>query len=107
MPKIKFITHAGEEFDVEGEPGDSVMETAMAHEVPGIDADCGGGCSCATCHVYVDGEWIEKVGGRAEGMEEDMLGLNEDRQETSRLCCQIEVKEELDGLVVRIPEFQM
>ena len=106
MAKITFKTHDGKTFEVTGKPGDSVMEAAMENDVPGIDADCGGACSCATCHVWVDGAWMEKV-GQPSDMEEDMLGLNEDRKENSRLSCQIEVSEELDGLVVTVPEFQM
>ena len=73
--------------------------------VPGIDADCGGECSCATCHVIVDQAWIGAVGGPSE-QEESMLDLNPDREENSRLSCQIKVTEALDGLVVQIPEFQ-
>jgi 2Fe-2S ferredoxin len=106
MPKFTFITHDGQEHVVEGEIGSSVMEAAIDANVPGIDADCGGGCSCATCHVYVDEKWIDVV-GKPDGMEEDMLGLNPERTERSRLTCQIPVSEELDGLVVRVPEFQM
>ena len=106
MPKITFITHDGVEYVVEGAIGSSVMEAAIENEVPGIDADCGGGCSCSTCHVYVDEKWIETV-GKPEDMEEDMLGINPDRTECSRLTCQVPFREELDGLVVRIPEFQM
>ena len=106
MPKITFLTHDGKSYEVDGTVGNSVMETAMENDVPGIDADCGGACSCATCHVWVDAAWMDKVGGPSE-MEEDMLGLNEDRKDSSRLSCQIEVSDELDGLVVTVPEFQM
>ena len=106
MPKITFITHAGEEIVVEAKPGTSVMEAATANDIPGIDADCGGCCSCATCHVFVDDAFIAKTGSTVD-MEEDMLSFSEDRKPSSRLSCQIEVTEELDGLVVRIPEFQM
>ena len=106
MPKITFLTHDGKSYEVDGTVGNSVMETAMENDVPGIDADCGGACSCATCHVWVDAAWTGKVGGPSE-MEEDMLGLNEDRKDSSRLSCQIEVSDELDGLVVTVPEFQM
>lgn len=106
MPKIKFITHDDKEFEVTADVGGSVMEAALDNNVPGIDADCGGSCSCATCHVWVDEAFRAKVGPPGD-MEEDMLCLNEDRQEGSRLSCQIEVSDELDGLVVRVPEFQM
>ncbi len=105
MPKITFITHDGQELVVEAAVGSSVMEAATDNEVPGIEADCGGCCSCATCHVYVDDAFRAKV-GTAVDMEQDMLEFSEDRQESSRLSCQIEVTDELDGLVVRIPEFQ-
>ena len=105
MPKITFISHEGEERQVEAENGISVMENAVKNNIPGIDADCGGACACATCHVYVDEAWREKVGKRAE-MEEDMLDFAFDVRENSRLSCQIEVRDELDGLIVRTPEKQ-
>ena len=81
------------------------MQAAIDNLVPGIDADCGGECSCATCHVMVNENWLEKVGPPGE-MEESMLDLNPERQENSRLSCQVEVSEELDGLRVSMPEFQ-
>ncbi len=105
MPKIKFIEHDGTENVVEVETGISVMNAAIDNMVPGIDADCGGECSCATCHVIVDDDWIDVVGRPGE-QEESMLDLNPDREENSRLSCQIPVSDELDGLVVRLPEFQ-
>ncbi len=105
MPKITFISHEGEKRQVEAENGISVMENAVKNNIPGIDADCGGACACATCHVYVDEAWREKVGKRAE-MEEDMLDFAFDVRENSRLSCQIEVRDELDGLIVRTPEKQ-
>jgi len=105
MAKITFIQHNGTEQTVEGVPGMSVMETAVKAMVPGIDADCGGACACATCHVYVDEAWVEKAGKRAE-MEEDMLDFAFDVRPNSRLSCQIRVTEALDGLVVRVPEKQ-
>ena len=85
--------------------GLSVMEGAIRNNVPGIDADCGGACACATCHVYVDDAWREIVGGPSP-MEEDMLDFGYDVRPNSRLSCQIKVTDELDGLVVRIPERQ-
>jgi len=106
VPKITFITHDDAEHTIDAETGASLMEAAVDHEVPGIDADCGGGCSCATCHVFVDEAWRETL-GPPDGMEEDMLGVNPDRREGSRLSCQITVVDELDGLVVRVPEYQM
>ncbi len=105
MTTITFIEHDGTEHKVEAQEGISVMENAIQNGVPGIDADCGGQCSCATCHVYVDEAWMEKVGARSE-MEVSMLDLNPESNEFSRLSCQIPVTQELDGLVVRTPEFQ-
>jgi 2Fe-2S ferredoxin len=106
MPKITFIEHDGTEHTVDGEVGLSVMRAAIDNLVPGIDADCGGECSCATCHVYVDPDWMDTV-GQPEDREESMLDLNPEREANSRLSCQIPVREELDGLVVKVPEFQM
>ena len=105
MPRIKYIEDNGKEHEVEVPLGWSVMEGAVKHLVPGIDADCGGACACATCHVYVDDAWIEKT-GKASSMEESMLDFANDVEPTSRLSCQIKVRPELDGLVVRIPASQ-
>ena len=105
MAKITFIQHDGTEQTVDGLPGMTVMETALKHMVPGIDADCGGACACATCHVYVEPEWREKVGQR-NPMEEDMLDFAFDVRDSSRLSCQIKVSDALDGLRVRVPEKQ-
>ncbi len=82
------------------------MEAAIAHNVPGIVAECGGACSCATCHVYVEDEWTERVGGPSE-MEEDMLDFAFDVRPTSRLSCQIRLTDEMDGLVLHVPEEQV
>ena len=106
MPKITFIEHNGTEHQVDADVGSSVMRAAIDNLVPGIDADCGGECSCATCHVYVDPAWMDKV-GRPEDREESMLDLNPEREQNSRLSCQIPVTDELDGLKVTVPEFQM
>ena len=106
MAKITFITHDGEEHVVEGGEFTSVMNVAIDNLVPGIDADCGGECSCATCHVYVEPAWMDVVGQPGE-REEEMLDLNPEREANSRLSCQIPVTDALDGLVVRVPEFQM
>ena len=105
MPKITFITFDGKKFDVDAENGSTVMENAVKNSVPGIEAECGGACACATCHVYVDDAWAAKTGD-PEVMEEDMLDFAYDVQPTSRLSCQIKVSDELDGLVVRVPERQ-
>ncbi|MEL6111559.1 MAG: 2Fe-2S iron-sulfur cluster-binding protein [Pseudomonadota bacterium] len=105
MPKIIYVDHSGQRHEVDGEAGLSVMEVAVKNMVPGIDADCGGACACATCHVYVDPAWVEKT-GKAEAMEESMLDFASEQKETSRLSCQITVRDELDGLTVHLPEFQ-
>jgi ferredoxin, 2Fe-2S len=105
MLKINYITSDGKTYEVEASLGSTVMENAVKHSVPGIEAECGGACACATCHVYVDDAWV-KVTGSPEPMEEDMLDFAFDVRPTSRLSCQIKVKADLDGLVVRIPERQ-
>lgn len=105
MPKINYIAFDGTRYEVEAQAGSTVMETAVKNGVPGIEAECGGACSCATCHVYVDDAWSDKT-GEPEAMEEDMLDFAQDANESSRLSCQIKVTDELDGLVIRIPEFQ-
>ncbi|MEQ8751778.1 MAG: 2Fe-2S iron-sulfur cluster-binding protein [Amphiplicatus sp.] len=105
MPKITYIEQNGTEHVVEADAGLSVMEAAIRNMVPGIDADCGGACACATCHVYVDEAWRAKT-GKAEAMEESMLDFAYEPKENSRLSCQITVTADLDGLVVRLPEFQ-
>jgi ferredoxin, 2Fe-2S len=105
MAKITYIEHNGTVHEIEVKTGLSVMEGAVKNNIPGIDADCGGACACATCHVYVDPEWLDKT-GKPAAMEESMLDFAEAVQENSRLSCQIKVTDELDGLVVRLPESQ-
>ena len=105
MAKITYIDSAGTARTIDAEVGSTVMETAIKNDVPGIEAECGGACACATCHVYVDESWREKVGGPSP-MEEDMLDFGYDVKPSSRLSCQIKVSDELDGLVVRTPERQ-
>ena len=105
MSKIKFIKHDGTEVVVDAEDGISLMNAAMDNGVSGIDADCGGECSCATCHVLIDEAWMPTV-GQASEQENSMLDLNPDREENSRLSCQIQVSSEIDGIVVNLPEFQ-
>jgi len=105
MTKITYIAFDGTRFDVEAQNGSTVMENAIRNSVPGIEAECGGACACATCHVYVDEEWTDLV-GPPEPMEEDMLDFAWEPQTNSRLSCQIVVRDELDGLVVRVPERQ-
>lgn len=102
MANITFIDAHGVSRTVEGESGATVMEVAVRNGVPGIEAECGGACACATCHVYVEEVWMEKV-GQAQPMEEDMLDFAFDVRPNSRLCCQIKVTDELDGLTVRTP----
>ena len=105
MGKVIYIEQDGTKHEVELDNGMSVMEGAVQNSVPGIDADCGGACSCATCHVYVDEAWTEKT-GKSNDMEEGMLDFANDIRPESRLSCQIEMSDELDGLVVHLPEKQ-
>ena len=105
MTKIVFIGRDGTRYELDAETGSTVMETAIKSGVPGIEAECGGACACATCHVYVDEAWAEKT-GEPEAMEEDMLDFAYDVRPTSRLSCQIRVSDELDGLTVTVPKRQ-
>lgn len=105
MATIKYIEHSGEEHELEVAPGTTVMQAAMDNNIRGIVADCGGSCSCATCHVYIDQDWLGKLEGQND-MEEVLLEEVFDPQDNSRLSCQIIVTDELDGMVVRIPERQ-
>lgn len=105
MTKLTIVTFDGAAHELDVANGSTVMENAVRNSVPGIDAECGGACACATCHVYVDDAWTEAVGG-PEPMEEDMLDFAFDVRPTSRLSCQIKMTDELDGLVVHVPERQ-
>ena len=105
MARITYIEHNGTAHTIELLTGESVMRGAVDNEVPGIDADCGGACACATCHVYVQEKWREIVGGPSP-MEEDRLDFGYDVRPSSRLSCQIKVTDALDGLVVTVPERQ-
>ena len=105
MPKITYIEHNGKSHQVEVANGLSVMEGAVQNNIPGIDADCGGSCACATCHVYVDEKWFNKLPDK-ESAEEDMLDMAYEPKKFSRLTCQIVVTEELNGLVVKMPSKQ-
>ncbi len=105
MIKITYTDATGKARPVEAQAGSTVMETALRNSVPGIDAECGGACACATCHVYVAPDWIDVV-GKASQMEEDMLDFAFDVRPTSRLSCQIKVTEALDGLQVATPAKQ-
>ena len=105
MAKINFVDHNGATRTVDVENGATVMEAAIRNAIPGIEAECGGACACATCHVYVDEAWRETTGGPSP-MEEDMLDFGYDVRENSRLSCQIKVTDALDGLKVTVPERQ-
>ena len=102
MPVIKYVTKSGRQLEVEGDDGASVMDCAVDN-IEGIEAQCGGACACATCHVYVDEAWMEKLEPLDE-MEDSMLECAFDRRPNSRLACQIEVSASLDGLVVQVAE---
>jgi 2Fe-2S ferredoxin len=105
MVQITFIDFAGQARTVSAEEGASVMQVAMKHSIPGIEAECGGACACATCHVYVADEWKDRL-PKSESMEDDMLDFAFDVRPNSRLCCQIKITAALDGLVVHTPERQ-
>ena len=105
MTQITFVTHDGTRYPLEATKGATAMEVAVRNSVPGIDAECGGACACATCHVYVDDAWTEVV-GPPEPMEEDMLDFAYEMKPTSRLSCQIRLGDDLDGLVLTVPERQ-
>ena len=105
MPKITYIEHNGKSHEIEVANGLSVMEGAVQNNILGIDADCGGSCACATCHVYVDEKWFSKL-AKKETAEEDMLDMASDTSKFSRLSCQITVSDELNGLVVKMPSKQ-
>ncbi len=105
MAKITYISHGGKETTVDVPDGLTVMEGAIRNSIDGIDADCGGACACATCHVYVDPAWSPKIPAKSE-MEDSMLDFAVDLQPTSRLSCQIKVTAALDGMIVRMPKSQ-
>ena len=105
MPKITYIEHNGKSHTLEVENGLTVMEGAIQNNISGIDADCGGGCACATCRVYVDEKWFNKL-QKKENAEQDMLDVAFEPKSLSRLSCQIIVSDELDGLVVKMPSKQ-
>lgn len=105
MAKVIFHDHEGKTREVDAKNGMSVMEAAISHMIPGIDADCGGACACATCHVYVSDEWIGKLKPK-DDMEDSMLDFADGVQDNSRLCCQILLSDDLDGIEVTTPESQ-
>lgn len=105
MPSVTYIENNGTEHKVEVTSGLSLMEGAVNNLVPGIDADCGGACACATCHIYIDPNWRPKTGSKTD-MEETMLDFAEGLEDNSRLACQIKMSDELDGIVVHLPVAQ-
>ena len=105
MAKITYITHNNQTHTVEVQNGLTVMEGAVQNDIPGIDADCGGGMACATCHVYINDGWFDKLPSKEDG-EEDMLDMAFEPKKNSRLSCQIIISDELDGLIVNIPSKQ-
>ena len=106
MAKITYIEHSGKSHTIEVQNGLTVMEGAIQNNIPGIDADCGGSMACATCHVYVKEEWFNKLPKKEDG-EEDMLDMAFEPKKNSRLSCQLMVSDQLDGLVVNLPEKQV
>ena len=105
MPKITYLTHDNKSHTIDIQNGLTVMEGAVQNDIPGIDADCGGGMACATCHVYVKEDWLDKLPKKEDG-EEDMLDMAFEPKKNSRLSCQLIVSDELDGLEVSIPTKQ-
>ena len=105
MPKVIYVSSSGERREVDAKAGTTVMENATRNDIEGIEAECGGACACATCHVYVDEAWTDKLSG-PEPMEEDMLDFAHEPRENSRLSCQIVMTDELDGLTVTVPDEQ-
>ena len=106
MTTINYVEPDGQTITVSVENGISAMEAAVRNNVPGIDGDCGGAAACATCHVYVDPAWIAKTGTANSDMEKSMLEFAEEVQDNSRLACQISITDDLDGLVLKLPEKQ-
>ena len=105
MPNITFINHDGQNSEVYAQAGDSLMEAATFNGIMGVVAECGGACSCATCHVYIDPDWYTQLPG-PDGSEQEMLEFAIDPKKNSRLSCQIEITDELEGMVVRTPQSQ-
>lgn len=103
MTVVTFIEFDGTEHQVDAEAGASIMETAMKHDVPGIDADCGGAAVCGTCHCFIEADGLPAI----EPQEESMLGLRPDRADNSRLSCQVKITADMPNFTVKLPEFQM
>jgi 2Fe-2S ferredoxin len=106
VARVIFVQPDGTKLEIEGTRGDSMMTTATANLVRGIIGDCGGGLSCATCHVFVADHWIETVGRRAGDEDEMLETTSEESTENSRLCCQIVIEDAIDGIVVHVPATQ-
>lgn len=106
MGHIAFVTHDGNSHEAAIVEGQSLMQIATNNGIPGIDGDCGGVCACGTCHVILDSQWTQHT-GQPSSEEEQMLTLAPERQKTSRLACQVKVTEQMDGMTVHLPEFQM
>ncbi|MEP4148612.1 MAG: 2Fe-2S iron-sulfur cluster-binding protein [Halioglobus sp.] len=106
MPKITLVEFNGTDHTIDAEVGKSLMLNAIDNAVPGIDADCGGACACGTCHVFLEQQWLETA-GETNPLEDSMLSMRPDREEVSRLSCQIEITDAMDGMIVRMPEYQM
>jgi 2Fe-2S ferredoxin len=105
MPRVIYVGHFGEEYEVEVPVGGSLMEAAVAHEVPGIDADCGGQCACGTCHVYIDPQWHPRLPPMGD-QERTTLEFSVDVDSRSRLSCRLRMTPELDGIVLTVPRAQ-
>jgi 2Fe-2S ferredoxin len=106
VPTITFVEFDGTNHTIDAKSGVSLMENAFQNDVPGIDADCGGACACGTCHCMINHEWTGKV-GEPNDMEESMLSMSLNRSDNSRLSCQIVVSDDMDGMIVQLPEYQM
>lgn len=106
MPKLIFVEHDGTEHEVDATAGQSIMDAAINEMVPGVLAECGGACACATCHVRIDAPWAELLPAM-DAMEEGMLGGAIDPDDASRLSCQISISEAMDGMRIRLPEHQI
>ncbi len=104
--KIVFKEHSGAVHEVEGNEGETLMDAAMNNMVPGIDGDCGGDCACGTCHVFIAPEFLDKLDA-IDGEEELLIGMTPDKEDNSRLSCQVKLTDDLDGMEVTLPEFQM
>lgn len=105
MTKVTFVQPDGSQKEVDAENGSTLMETAIRNDIPGVIGECGGACTCATCHVYVAEDWTKRVGPPTM-MEEDMLDFAYDIRPSSRLSCQVKISDELEGLTIEVPENQ-